>query len=142
MNKVVVGLAPPPNTISVKPKVDSRNKNMIDKQGEGNVKIHNQKLNFNKVKARVDIRKKTHMLDGANEKVSGKVTCGMVQEQVRNMPGAGYKLCLLPSSCWFLACLILGQSRLMRYVSLKRLLTLDRLHAVIFQKIVLFKTLV
>jgi hypothetical protein len=92
MNKVVVGLAPPPNTISVKPKVDSWNKNVNHLQGEGDVDIHNLELNFNKVKARIDTRKKTQMLDDANKKVSGKVTCGMVQEQVRNMPVAGYKL--------------------------------------------------
>jgi hypothetical protein len=60
MKRVVVGPVLPP-------KVNSWKENTTD-----------LKPNFNKAEAKDDTKKKTQMLNGANKKVSGEVTCGMV----------------------------------------------------------------
>jgi hypothetical protein len=68
MNKVVVGLAPPPNTTVVRPKVDSWSKHMIYVRDGSDVKIHNKKLDLTHVKPKIDIRKMKEMLHAANKK--------------------------------------------------------------------------
>jgi hypothetical protein len=57
MNKVVVGLAPLPNTKSVGPKVDSWSKTMGHVRDGSDVKIHNKKVDYSHVKAKIDIGK-------------------------------------------------------------------------------------
>jgi hypothetical protein len=72
VNKVVVGLAPLPNTNSVGPKVDSWSKTMIHVRDGSGVKIHKKKLDLSHVKAKIDIGKMKQMLDDANKKAQGR----------------------------------------------------------------------
>jgi hypothetical protein len=51
-----------------------------------------------------------------------------------------HKLCLLSASCWILARLTPRPWRWRQYVPLKRQLTLNGLHGVVYQKMVLFIT--
>jgi hypothetical protein len=57
MNKVWVVLAPPQNLKAVRAKVVSQS-NTIHRPGESHVKIHSQKLDYNKIQAEVNIWRK------------------------------------------------------------------------------------
>jgi hypothetical protein len=71
MKRVVVGPV-------LHPKVNSWKENTTDVRRGCNAKIDNLKPILNKAEAKDDTKKKTQMLDGANKKVSGEVTCGMI----------------------------------------------------------------
>jgi hypothetical protein len=73
MTKIVADISPPPKISSVKHEVDCQNKNMVCLVG-GDVELQNQKVDFTRVKARVDTAKKTQMQDDTINKVSGKMT--------------------------------------------------------------------
>jgi hypothetical protein len=73
--RVVLDPPPPPDIRLLIQNVDPCNENTIHVQSIGDAE---------------DTRKKREMLNSANKKVSGEMTCGMVQEQVRNLPGAVY----------------------------------------------------
>jgi hypothetical protein len=67
MNNIVVGISPSPKISLVKHEVDCRNKNMVCMVGGGDVKLQNHKIDFTRVKARVDTAKKTQMLNSFTE---------------------------------------------------------------------------
>ena len=62
MNKVVVGIAPKPNTTSVGPKVDSWSKCMHLVRDGSDFNIINEKLNYKHVKSRIDRTKRPFSL--------------------------------------------------------------------------------
>jgi hypothetical protein len=66
MNKVRVGLAPPPNLKAVKAKVVTRS-NQIHRPGESHMKICNKKLDYSKIQPKVDAGRKTVTIKPATE---------------------------------------------------------------------------
>jgi hypothetical protein len=82
MNKVRVGLAPPPNLKAVRAKVVCWSNH---RASESRVKIHNEKLDYSKIQAKIKLRRKTAMQgDGdksLQENESALQPCGMEGNQ-------------------------------------------------------------